>query len=174
MASIRRSIVVSILFTLFGGPGPILVFLPYWITRFRIPPAEPVWQQCLAFALILVGVTPLLASIHRFIVAGRGTLMPAVPTERLVASGLYRYVRNPMYVGVATTLCGETVLFGMRGVAIYSVAVCLMFHLFVVTYEEPTLTRRHPQDYPRYMRNVPRWLPHLKPWTGSGADSTME
>jgi|SRR5208282_1595902 len=168
MASLRRSIAVSILFTVFGGPGIVLIILPYWITRFRIPAGEPLWQTFLAAALIFAGLTPLLSSIRRFIYVGRGTLMPTVPTERLVVSGLYRSVRNPMYVGVLVALAGEAVLFWSRGMAIYIPLQWLGVHLFVLFYEEPTLARRYPEDYPRYRRHVPRWLPRLTPWTGDG------
>lgn len=76
MATIRRSMIVSILFAVFGGPGIVLVYLPLWITRFRIPAGEPWWQMALAAALAIAGIVPLLESVGRFIFAGRGTLMP--------------------------------------------------------------------------------------------------
>jgi protein-S-isoprenylcysteine O-methyltransferase Ste14 len=167
MATLRRSIVVSILFTVFGGPGFMLVYVPFAITHFRIPAGEPLWQRFFAAALIVAGSMPLFDSIRRFIVAGRGTLMPAVPTERLVVSGLYRYVRNPMYVGVLVALAGEAVLFWSSGIVIEGATGCLAIELFVRLYEEPTLARRHPADYPRYQRHVPRWLPRLSPWQDS-------
>ena len=169
MATLRRSVVVSILFTVFGGPGIVLVYLPFWITRFHIPAGEHVWQTVIAAALILAGLTPLFDSIRQFIYSGRGTPMPAVPTEHLVVSGLYRYVRNPMYVGVLTAVAGEVVLFWSRDMAIYDVLVVLGFHMFVWLYEEPTLARRHPEDYPRYLHQVPHWLPRLTPWQGPHA-----
>jgi protein-S-isoprenylcysteine O-methyltransferase Ste14 len=171
MASIRRSMIVSILFVVFGGPGFVLVYFPYWITRFQLPAGEPLWRVLIAFALMLAGLTPLFASIAQFIFEGRGTLVPAVPTERLVVTGLYRYVRNPMYVGVLTTLSGETVLFEKVQIVEYTLVVGLLIYLFVLFYEEPTLLRRYPDDFPRYKRNVPRWLPRLTPWTSSGEDS---
>jgi protein-S-isoprenylcysteine O-methyltransferase Ste14 len=167
VATHRRSVIVSILFTLFGGPGIILVYLPFWITGFHIPAGAPLWHMLLGAALILLGLIPLFESIVRFVRVGRGTLMPAVPTEDLVVSGLYRYVRNPMYVGDLVSLAGEAILFWSRGLAIYTLLVGLGFHLFVVLYEERTLARRHPSDYPRYVRQVPRWLPRLTPWQGS-------
>jgi protein-S-isoprenylcysteine O-methyltransferase Ste14 len=169
MATLRRSVVVSMLFTVFGGPGFILVYLPFWITRFHIPASEPAWQTVVAAALIIAGLTPLLDSIRRFIYVGRGTLMPVVPTEHLVVSGLYRYVRNPMYLGVLTAVAGEVVLFWSRDMAIYALLVALGFHIFVWLYEEPTLARRHPEGYPRYLRHVPRWVPRLTPWQDSDA-----
>lgn len=168
MASLRRNIAVSILFTVFGGPGIVLVYLPFWITRFRIPAGEPWWQMALAGVLIAAGVAPGFESVRRFIYVGRGTLMPTVPTEHLVVSGFYRYVRNPMYVGVMTALVGEAILFEQRAMIAYPAIVALLIHLFVCFYEEPTLTRRYGQEYLRYKRRVPRWLPRLAPWNGGG------
>ena len=159
MASLRRSVVVSILFTLFGGPGIILVFLPWAITGFRIQPDEPVWQRALAAALILGGLIPLLESIVRFVRVGRGTLMPNVPTERLVATGLYRFVRNPMYVGDLMVLAGEALLFRSWGLALYSAVIWQVLDQFIRRYEEPTLLRRHGEEYTRYCEQVYRWLP---------------
>jgi protein-S-isoprenylcysteine O-methyltransferase Ste14 len=164
MASFRRSVIVSILFAVFGGPGIVLVYLPFWITRFRIPAGEPLWQLALAAALVLTGIVPLMESVGRFVVVGRGTLMPTVPTEHLVVSGFYRHVRNPMYVGVLVALAGEAVLFQQRAMLLYLAIAWLVIHLFVCFYEEPTLTRRYADEYRAYKRHVPRWLPRLTAW----------
>lgn len=169
MATHRRNVIVSILFTVFGGPGILLVYLPLRITHFRIPAGETLWQKLLAGAMIVAGLTPLFESILRFIYVGRGTLMPTVATEHLVVSGLYRYVRNPMYVGVMAVLAGEALLFWNRSLAIEAALVCLGVSLFVRLYEEPTLARRYPEEYSRYKSHVPRWLPRLTPWNGSQA-----
>jgi protein-S-isoprenylcysteine O-methyltransferase Ste14 len=164
MATIRRSIVVSLLFTLFGGPAIVLVLVPFAITKFRVPAGEPLAQILVAAALILAGLAPLFDSMARFVVIGRGTLVPTVPTEHLVVSGLYRFVRNPMYVGVLTVIAGEALLFWNRGMIVHFAVVFLAIHLFVLFYEEPRLTRTYPVEYKRYQRNVPRWLPRLTPW----------
>jgi protein-S-isoprenylcysteine O-methyltransferase Ste14 len=163
LASLRRSVVVSILFTLFGGPGIILAFLPWAITHFRIPQGEPVWQRALAAALIAGGLVPLLESIIRFVRVGRGTLMPNVPTERLVATGLYRFVRNPMYVGDLIVLAGEALLFRSYWLLLYIAAIWLMLDQFIRRYEEPTLLRRHGAEYESYCEQVRRWLPRTGP-----------
>ena len=167
MATFRRNVVVSILFTVFGGPGIGVVYVPLWITRFRVPAGEPWWQMALAAVLIALGVAPGLESVRRFVRVGRGTLMPTVPTEHLVVSGFYRHVRNPMYVGVLVALAGETILFRSRALAVFMVLMCLGFHLFVRLYEEPTLGRRYGEEYLRLKRHVPRWLPRLRPWQGA-------
>jgi protein-S-isoprenylcysteine O-methyltransferase Ste14 len=167
MASFRRNVIVSILFTIFGGPGIVLVYLPFWFTRFRVPAGEPWWQIALAGVPIAAGVAPVGESARRFIYAGRGTLVPTAPTEHLVVSGLYRFVRNPMYAGILIALAGEVLLFRSRGVLLFAAFLWLGFHLFVSLYEEPTLTRRYGDEYLRFKQNVPRWLPRLRAWRGA-------
>ena len=163
MASLRRNAIVSVLFVVFGGPGIVLIYLPLWITHFRVPAAEPPWQMLIASVLILAGLMPALESGRRFVYVGRGTLMPVSPPEHLVVSGFCRYVRNPMYVGVMMALTGEAILFWNRGLVIEAILVFLGFNLFIRLHEESSLTRRHPEEYSHYMRNVPRWLPRLAP-----------
>jgi protein-S-isoprenylcysteine O-methyltransferase Ste14 len=169
MASTRRSVVVSLLFIVFGGPGFVLVYIPYWITRFRIPMGESVWQIALAALLIVAGTAPAFESMKRFVLVGRGTLVPAVPTERLVASGFYRHVRNPMYTGLLVVLGGEAILFESRDLVLYIAAIWLVTHLFVCLYEEPTLERRYGVEYLRFKKHVPRWIPRMRPWRGGEA-----
>jgi protein-S-isoprenylcysteine O-methyltransferase Ste14 len=164
MATIRTSVVVSILFTVLGGPGLVLVLMPWIITRFRMPAGQSPALSILSSALIVVGLIPLFESIGRFVVVGRGTLMPAVPTERLVVSGLYRCVRNPMYVGVITALAGESLLFRSRSMLVYLGTVWLIMHAFVCLYEEPRLARTFSAEYESFRKNVPRWIPRVRPW----------
>ncbi len=164
MASLRRNVIITILFVIFGGPGIVLVYLPLWITRFHVPPSEPWWQMLAAGALIAAGILPLIESARRFVFVGRGTLVPTTPTEHLVVSGFYRYVRNPMYAGVVTALAGEAILFERWAMAVYVLLVWLACHLFVCLHEEPALTRRYGEEYLRFKRHVPRWLPRLAAW----------
>jgi protein-S-isoprenylcysteine O-methyltransferase Ste14 len=166
MASTRRGVIVSLLFIVFGGPGFVLVYIPYWLTRFRVPVGEPLWQIVLAAVLIAAGTAPLFESMKRFVIVGRGTLVPAVPTERLVVSGFYRRMRNPMYTGLLVVLVGEAILFESRDLVLYIAAIWLVTHLFVCFYEEPTLTRRYGVEYLRFKKHVPRWIPRLRPWRG--------
>ena len=148
------------MFTLFGGPGIVLVVLPWLITRFRVAD-EAGWAKGVAAGLMVVGMIPLLESIVRFVRVGRGTLMPNVPTERLVVSGLYRYVRNPMYVGDLVVLTGEAFLFRSGWMVPYTLAIWAGFDLFVRKYEEPTLKKRHEVEYQQYCGRVRRWWPSL-------------
>jgi protein-S-isoprenylcysteine O-methyltransferase Ste14 len=158
---------VSVLFVLFGGPGIVLLYLPLWITRFRNPAVEPLWKILVAVTLIGAGLIPGLESVRRFINVGRGTLVPAAPPEQLVVSGLYRYVHNPMYVGVMIALTGEAILFWNRGILIEAVVVSIGFDIFIRFHEEPSLARHRPEEYPIFKRNVPRWLPRFTPWSPS-------
>lgn len=165
MASNRRNLIISILFVLFGGPGILLVYLPLWITRFWIPAGEPLGQKFLAAFLIIMGVLPTLESVRRFIYVGQGTLVPVSPPEHLVVSGFYRYVRNPMYVGVMMTLAGEAILFRNRGIVVEAVLAWIGASVFILLHEEPSLTRRYRDEYLLYKQHVPRWLPRLTPWS---------
>ena len=164
MADTRRNILASALFTVFGGPGLLLVLIPWLLTRFHVPASQPLWQTAIAALLIAVGLIPLLESITRFIVVGKGTLVPTAPTEHLVISGFYRFVRNPMYVGVLTALAGQVILFQSRGLLIEFIVVAVVMDLFVRFYEEPKLTRSYGDEYLRYKQHVRRWIPRLTPW----------
>ena len=93
-----------------------------------------------------------------FTFTGKGTPAPIDPPKELVVRGLYRYTRNPMYVGVLTVLLGETLWFGSRRLLGYTAAVALLFHLFITLYEEPVLQRSFGDAYQRYRATVPRWL----------------
>jgi protein-S-isoprenylcysteine O-methyltransferase Ste14 len=98
-----------------------------------------------------------------FASAGRGTPAPIDPPKLLVARGLYRVVRNPMYVGVLLVLLGESLVFGSWDLLRYAVLVWLCFHLFVVLYEEPALRRKFGASYEDYCQRVWRWTLQLPP-----------
>jgi protein-S-isoprenylcysteine O-methyltransferase Ste14 len=87
-----------------------------------------------------------------------------MPTESLVVSGLYRYVRNPMYVSVVSVILGQALLFESFAVLAYAFLVCLAFHLFVRLYEEPHLKAAYGAQYDAFVANVPRWIPRCTPW----------
>lgn len=104
------------------------------------------------------GVIVLLWCVRDFYVAGKGTLAPWDPPRRLVRVGLYRFSRNPMYVGVLLILVGWTVAFQTRSLLIYTITVAILFHLRVIWFEEPWLARTFPDDWVRYKSSVKRWL----------------
>ncbi|WP_180538892.1 methyltransferase family protein [Nevskia soli] len=152
---------VTLAFVVFGGPGILIVYVPAWITRWQIPPGS--WPlRAIACILFAVGLLPLGESIARFFWAGQGTASPSHPTEVLVATGFYRYVRNPMYIGVLVLIAGQCVLFRSESLWIYLGIVTVGFELFVLFYEEPTLRKKYGASYEEYCRNVRRWIPRLK------------
>lgn len=141
------------------GPGTVLVGGPSWILtstdqRIGLGPAR--W---IGLPLLILGVSTLLWCIAEFAVKGRGSLAPVDEPRFVVRSGLYRYVRNPMYLSVFTTLTGETLLFRSPWLIAWALGFSLAFALLVVTYEEPHLRRRFGRSYEEYLRTVPRWVP---------------
>jgi protein-S-isoprenylcysteine O-methyltransferase Ste14 len=115
--------------------------------------------------LIGGGVLLLLECFGRFALQGRGTPAPVAPPRRLVITGPYRRVRNPMYVAVVAIILGQAALFADVRLLVYGMGVWLAFHGFVVLYEEPTLRQAFPHDYAVFTAAVPRWLPRLRPWS---------
>ncbi len=99
--------------------------------------------------------------------------MPLMPTRHLVVSGLYRHMRNPMYVAVASLIAGQALLFGDLRLLTYAACVWAAFHLFVLLYEEPTLMKAYPEEYPVFRENVPRWIPRIHPWRGDHVPSRL-
>jgi len=116
--------------------------------------------------VVALGVLVLLWCVRDFYVAGKGTLAPWDPPKRLVVVGLYRVVRNPMYVGVLTLVAGWALLLTSPLLAAYALALALAFHLRVVYAEEPWLEKRFGGDWLRYRAQVGRWWPRSKPHSG--------
>ena len=115
----------------------------------------------LALVMIGLGAALLATCIWEFARSGRGTLAPVDPPRELVVKGLYRYVRNPMYVSVTMIVLGEVLLTGSRALLVYWAVWFVAVNLFVIGYEEPTLRRRFGASYERYTKEVGRWLPRL-------------
>lgn len=138
-------------------PGTVAYALPIWIGSTSGHP--PGALRALALVPLAAGTAALLWCVRDFAVRGRGTLAPVDPPTELVAAGLYRWVRNPMYLGVLTTLLGHALWFGSARLLLYAALVATGFHLFVVLYEEPTLERSFGESYRRYRGAVPRWIP---------------
>ncbi len=157
----------SFLFFL-AAPGVVAGLVPWWISGWQMRAPFLGWQslRVAGVALIALGAPVLLDSFVRFALQGRGTPAPVLPTEHLVVTGLYRFVRNPMYVGVLAVIFGQGLLLGDARVLRYGAVVWLAFFLFVIGYEEPTLRRTFGEEYERFCANVPRWVPRLRPWRG--------
>jgi len=150
----------TLLFTIFV-PGTVAILMPRWILGgFTMPPSGVLnWIGGIVF---LTGVAVYLRCAWEFAVHGLGTPAPIAPTKFLVTTALHRYVRNPMYIGVAIAILGEAAFFRSVHVAEYAVVMLLIAHTFVVLYEEPTLQRQFGESYEEYRRTVPRWIPRLR------------
>jgi protein-S-isoprenylcysteine O-methyltransferase Ste14 len=116
----------------------------------------------LAFPLWLTGGIILLWSFWNFLHEGGGTPAPVDPPKELVVVGFYRYVRNPMYVGILAAILGHFLWFGSWNLLIYAVLVFLAFNTIVAYYEEPTLKKKFGAAYEEYLKKVPRWIPRLR------------
>ena len=149
----------SLLFLVLA-PGTVAGLIPWWISRWQIRSSLPL--QVAGALLIACGTVVLLDSFARFALKGLGTPAPVFPTRHLVISGLYRYVRNPMYVAVVSLILGQALLFGNFQLLEYGAVVWLAFHTFVLTYEEPVLRSSYGAEYEAYCRGVSRWIPRLR------------
>jgi protein-S-isoprenylcysteine O-methyltransferase Ste14 len=142
-------------------PGTVLIWVPLWLSTFTGGTLEIGALQWVGVPLLIVGAAGLLWCIWDFARAGKGTLAPVDPPKFVVHSGLYRVVRNPMYVSVLTALVGEVFVFRSLRLAAWAAVFAITVHLFVVAYEEPTLRRQFGTGYETYCRDVPRWKPRI-------------
>ena len=114
--------------------------------------------------LVVAGTVVVVAAFVQFVREGRGTPAPVAPTQELVIGGLYRYVRNPMYVAVASMIAGQAVVFRSVALLVWLGVFLVAVVSFVTWYEEPTLRRTYGESFDRYRRGVPGWWPRLRPW----------
>jgi len=161
-----RAIIGSAVF-LVVAPGTVAFYVPWVICRWHVAPPLLGFLAFRAIAVLLIaaGLPVLLDSFARFAIKGVGTPAPIAPPQHLVISGLYRHVRNPMYVAVLLLIFGQGLLFGSVGLLEYGAIVWLGFSAFVILYEEPTLRRKFGGEYEKYCANVRRWIPRLNPYT---------
>lgn len=149
------------------APGVVAGFVPWLLSdHWGLP-----WSAVPGFVpvggvLVAAAIAVLLHAFARFALEGMGTPAPVAPTERLVIGGVYRHVRNPMYVAVLSIILGQALLFSSWSITIYAVIAAATMATFVKLYEEPTLADRYGAEYEAYRRNVPGWLPRLTPWRG--------
>lgn len=173
------------------APGFVAVLAPWWISQWSVK--EPffgssvfaadgglrIWaihlppgplisalQVCGAI-LVALGSVGLLDCFRRFALEGLGTPAPGLLPRHLIVTGLYRYVRNPMYVAVTSAILGQVLIFGDLGLLAYAGVVWALFYLWIMVYEEPALRARFGVEYKRYCGNVRRWIPRFTPWTGA-------
>jgi len=155
-----KNAVVSTLATILV-PGLAVIAVPYWILSATDTLDGPHigLLEGLAVGLVLIGAVMVVWVSVAFVRRGRGTPVPIVPPEVLVIEGLYRFVRNPMYVGALLVLLAEALLFRSAWILLYAAFLWLALHVFAVLIEEPQLERRFGDPYRKYKAETPRWIP---------------
>lgn len=151
------------------APFSLTVLISLWITGWWMQPpffGLPL-LRVIGVLLAVAGAVPLIESFRRFAIEGLGTPAPIAPPQHLIVTGFYRYVRNPMYVGVVTVIAGEALILGDVRLLTYAAIVWFGFHVFVLAYEEPTLRGSYGAEYETFRANVPRWLPRFTPWNAN-------
>ncbi|MFD4675591.1 methyltransferase family protein [Lentzea sp. NPDC058450] len=146
------------------APGGVAGLLPWLLTRWRF---EPLWLPLRVAGVVVLAaaLAVLVSAFARFVSEGFGTPAPVAPPDRLVVGGLYRYVRNPMYLAVLSLILGQALLFGQWILLVYAAVVALAFTAMVRWHEEPVLLRDFGAQYERYRAAVPGWWPRLRPWS---------
>ncbi len=142
-------------------PGTVTILIPRWL-RAAETSAPTGSFRYLGFIPIAIGVAIYIWCAREFATFGRGTPVVFDPPKKLVARGLYRFARNPMYIGVLSILFGEAMLFTSLRLAGYAAIVALIFHTFVVFYEEPALQKQFGESYRSYFAQTPRWFPGIR------------
>ncbi|MGO4599036.1 methyltransferase family protein [Terrabacter sp. 2RAF25] len=143
-----------------------------WLVGVAAPAAWPASTPgtTAGWVLVTLGIAGLAEAFVRFARDGLGTPSPTAPTQHLVVTGPYRYVRNPMYVSVLAAIAGQALLWRSSAVLAYAVLFVVAVTVFVALYEEPTLRETHGEEYDRYVATVPRWLPRPgRVWPRPGA-----
>jgi protein-S-isoprenylcysteine O-methyltransferase Ste14 len=152
MIVLRSLISIAIL------PGLVAVVLPWLIVR---PVSWPTGVALVGLVPLVLGLGLSAWCVTLFATRGRGTPAPWDAPRRFVALGPYRLVRNPMYLGMGSVVLGEAVLFASWLLALYLIVLLLVWHAFVVLWEEPSLERTFGEEYRSYRGAVPRWLPRF-------------
>jgi protein-S-isoprenylcysteine O-methyltransferase Ste14 len=142
-----------------AAPGVMGGVIPYLLTDGWEQGHPRLPLQVIGGLLLVVAVPVLVAAFARFVREGIGTPAPIAPTQELVVGGLYRYVRNPMYLAVAATIVGQGLLLGRGILYLYALAFMILVYSFVRLYEQPTLAATYGPQYEAYCRQVPGWLP---------------
>ena len=153
-------ILKTLLFTIVV-PGTVAVYIPHLLlgSYSKLESSLLFWP---GGAMIIVGALIYFRCAWEFAIRGLGTPAPTAPTKYLVTTALHRYVRNPMYLGVALAIAGQGVLYRNLHVVEYAGIMLLIAHTFVVSYEEPALRRQFGDSYEEYRKNVPRWIPKFR------------
>lgn len=145
------------------APGGVAGLVPWLLTRWQM---APFWIpfRVLGVIVLVIALGVLISAFARFVTEGLGTPAPVAPPDRLVVGGLYRHVRNPMYLAVLSLILGQALLFGQWVLLPYAAFVLLAFAAMVHWHEEPVLRRDFGAQYEAYRAAVPGWWPRLRPW----------
>jgi len=146
------------------APGVVVGLIPWALTDGW--DAKETWAPLVVLGAVLLaaGLLVLVQAFVRFVVEGIGTPAPVAPTEHLVVGGLYRYVRNPMYLALGAIVSGQALILGRPALLLYAAAVLAVTSTFVRVYEEPALSEQFGAEYEAYRKAVPGWRPRLRPW----------
>jgi protein-S-isoprenylcysteine O-methyltransferase Ste14 len=162
----KRAVFGTVTFFLLAPVGLGLV-VPAVITGWDSPdPSPSLFVAAAGWMLAATGLATVAVCFARFVSEGRGTPAPVAPTKTLVVGGLYRYVRNPMYVGVIAMICGQAVALLSAALLLYGTVFTATVATFVRLYEEPVLEDAYGESFRRYRSAVPGWIPRLRPWRG--------
>ncbi len=160
-------------------PGMVLVVIPgviLWLGGtdtlglWRSVPSSKVFLPFIGIICVCLGLLLIVVTIRLFVTVGKGTLAPWEPPQHLVVRGVYRHVRNPMISGVGLVFLGESLLTASLPLFGWFLVFLIVNMVYIPLSEEPGLVRRLGDDYRAYQRNVPRWVPRLKPWEGGLRD----
>jgi protein-S-isoprenylcysteine O-methyltransferase Ste14 len=143
---------------------PVLVILSFNNHLLAFDSALSGAMLAIGTFLIVLGLGFVIYTNQAFFRIGKGTLAPWDPPKKLVVAGAYRYVRNPMISGVLMIVLGEALIFASIQLFILFILFFIVNHIYFVYSEEPGLVKRFGSDYILYKKNVPRWIPRLKPW----------
>jgi protein-S-isoprenylcysteine O-methyltransferase Ste14 len=157
----RRSAAAGTVLFLAVAPGVVAGLVPWLLTGWNSS-GPPLWLQVVGWLAVAAGAAELLEAFGRFVVEGIGTPAPVAPTNELVVGGLYRYVRNPMYIAVAAVILGQAAILGSWLLVAYTAAFLVTVWCFVHWYEEPSLRRRFGSGYDEYASRVPGWWPRVR------------
>ena len=148
------------------GPGVVAGLMPWLLTGWQVQNPVPYLAPVRVFGAVLLaaGLILVVQAFTRFVVEGLGTPVPVAAPDRLIVGGLYRHVRNPMYVAILAIIVGQALALGQPILLAYAGAVWLIVASFVHWYEEPALSRKFGAQYEAYQRAVPAWWPRLRPW----------
>jgi len=170
-----RPLLGSLVFLVIA-PGTVVGLVPWLLTDWAASDPMPLWApvpvRVLGAVLLAAGVAVLLHAFGRFVLEGRGTPFPATPPRHLVVGGLYRFVRNPMYVAVTAAVLGQALLLGRPSLLVYGGIAWAVTAAFVRWREEPVLARRFGAEYAAYRRAVRAWWPRMRPWDPGHTDGS--